>query len=499
MPQRVVVIGGGLAGIAAAVRLGDAGVPVTVIEARKRLGGRATSFADPATGQLLDNCQHVLMRCCTNLVDLYHRLGVADKIEWHQSFHFRDRAGRLDTLEAGRLPAPLHLAPALWRFRALTLRDKWAITRGMWALLRTGARHRQAWHDCSFADWLTHHRQPAAAVEKFWAPVTVSALNEQPDRMAADYAMQVFRQGFLAHPRAFEMGLAAVPLVQLYDTAEQVITSTGGRLLMGLSARELIRSGRRITAVRLSNGETLPADAVLTALPCDRLARLCDDNLRRCDARLRHLDDFEFSPILGIHLWFEGTVMDLPHLALTQSPLQWLFNQGFDLERNGQHLHGVISGAHELMDRSAEELVELAVNETRCALPAALQVRPLHAQVIKERRATFAPRPGVDRLRPAPGAATPVAPAPDLGRGFLSDDASSTTGAQATPSDSAVANLYLAGDWCQTRWPATMESAVRSGYLAAADLLTDAGRPPPHPLAPDLRETPLYRLLSRRN
>ena len=460
------------------MRLADAGVPVALVEARKRLGGRATSFADPHTGQLLDNCQHVLMRCCTNLLDLYHRLGVADKIRWHSRFNFRDSSGRLDTLKAGRLPAPLHLARSLWGFRSLGLGDKWALTRAMFAIIRLGHAKSKAWHDRSFADWLAAQRQTSSSIEKFWMPIAVSALNEQPERMAADYALQMFQQAFLAHARAFEMGLPTVPLVQLYDAAAQVITAGGGDLMLAASVVELVCADRRVSGARLADGRILPALAVVSALPSDRLAAICSDTMCGYDERLRRLDEFQFSPIIGVHLWFAGTVMDLPHLALTQSSLQWLFNKGVAQEGQGQHLHGVISGAYELMDKSPDDLIRLLVAEARKALPAAGDAQLLHARVIKTRRATFSPRPGSDRLRPLPGRRQlPSSIAAGGSRGYD--------------------NLYLAGDWCQTGWPATMESAVRSGYRAAADVLTDSGRPT-LPLAPDLPDAALYRLFSRR-
>lgn len=493
--RQVIVIGGGLAGIAAAVRLAQAGVAVTLIETRKRLGGRATSFVDPTTGHVLDNCQHVLLGCCTNLIDLYEKLGVADAIEWHRRLYFiGPPAGRhratdssnghgshdedvpwvIDELEATDLAAPLHMTRPLMGFATLSLAEKLMIARGMLAVMRAGRQGREAADDISFRDWLRQHHQSDSVIEKFWGVISISALNELPERSSARYALQVFQDGFLANEQAYVMGLSRVPLVALYAQAERVIEQAGGRLMLGTGAAGFEFHARRVTGLRLSSGDTLRADAFISAVPFDRLAKLATADMVAVDERLHHLDDLTVSPILGIHLWFDQPVMELPHLIFMQSPLQWLFNKGMaspehyglpdaaTIHHNVQHLHGVISAAHDLVDQPAERISDLVAAEVKKALPAAAAAKLLHTRVVKEKRATFAVRPGADRFRPA------------------------ATG--------TIDNLYLAGDWCATGWPATMEGAVRSGYLAAAALLgnTDSA------IRDDLPDTPLYRLLAAR-
>ena len=488
----VLVIGGGLAGIAAAVTLARHGVAVKLAETSKRLGGRATSFVDPATGEILDNCQHVLMGCCTNLRDLYDRLEVAGQIKWHRNLYFagRNRAGRMviDRLEAGALPAPLHLAVSLLRFVTLCAAEKMAIARGMLAMIRSSASQRSAWHQLTFAKWLDEHRQPPGAVSKFWFPVIVSALNEQPDRVAADYAVKVFYSGFLPHEKAWQVGLPTVPLLRLYDAAAAVITATGGQVLLSTGAQELLFDANRICGLKTSAGRRLEADAYLSAVPFDRLARLCGPPMRRADARLSALDRLKTSPILGIHLWFaladSRPLMRLPHLVLTESRLQWLFNKGIETATGAgqpdppaapgsapagkgqvQHLHGVISAAHDLVQWPADRIAAMAADEVARFLPAAGALRLVNWRVIKEKRATFSAAPGVDRWRP--------------------------------PARGPIGNLYLAGDWCSSGWPATMEGAVRSGYQAAESLLTDWGRPDRAVVA-DLPPRPLFSLLASR-
>jgi len=466
LESSVIVIGGGVAGIAAAVRLAQEGVKVTLVEARNRLGGRATSFTDAVTGETLDNCQHVVLRCCTNLLDLYEKLGVVDTIEWHRKFYFCDGDGRIDTLEANDLPAPFHLTRALWGFTTFNLLEKLAISRAMGALMRVD---RTAWHQKSFAQWLTKLAQPPSVVEKFWAPVVVSALNELPDRIAGDYAIQVFQEAFLANNTAYEMGLPGpgVPLVRLYDAAERVISDAGGQVLMNTAAQSLAFDGHRITSLNLANGESLSADKYISALTFDRLEKLCDKNITQCDPRLQHLTDIHVSPIIGFHLWFDRNVTDLPHLTLTQSPLQWIFNKAVAADGSKHpasqgYLHCVISAAHELVNHTSDDLTDMAVREIRKALPATNHVKLLRARIVKEKLATFSLTPGLDVIRP------------------------SATG--------LIDNLHLAGDWTQSGWPATMEGACRSGYYAAGAVL---GRD--DLLADELPASWFYRTISSRS
>ena len=465
--NRAVVIGGGLAGIAAAVRLVEHRWQVCLIETRKRLGGRATSFTDPKTGQTLDNCQHVLMGCCTNLIDLYRRTGVDGKIEWSNKLYFTaphvsepSKPWVIEVLEANDLPAPMHMTESLMAFRTLTMAEKVAIARGLVAIARLGRHGSEELRNLDFLSWLKQGGQPEGAIKKFWSIITVSALNELPQLSAANYAMQVFQEGFLANAEACLMGVANVPLLNLYGPADRLIADSGGQLLLGAGAQRLVFENGRITAVELADRTRIVGDVFVSAVPFDRLACLSDTDLCKADIRLRSLDRFKTSPIIGIHLWFDRPVMRTPHLILTASSLQWLFNKGNDPAIGGFYLHGVISAAHDVIDIPARQIIEMVVAEVHKALPDARAAKLLHSKAIKEKRATFSVRPGVDRLRP------------------------DTRG--------AIHNLYLAGDWCRTGWPATMEGAVRSGYLAAAAVLQDAHQSA-EGLVPDLPRSRLYR------
>jgi len=470
-PRTALVLGGGVAGIAAAVRLADAGVRVTLVESRKRLGGRATSFQDRQTGREIDNCQHVVMRCCTWLLDLYERLGVADQITWHRRMTFIDGHGRRDTMCGDDMPAPTHLTASLLAMRSLTVRDKLSIAHAMAAMLRIPRRKRWLYHGVSFESWLSGTRPTPGARRKFWDPVIISACNQTLDKVAADYALQVFQDGFLCNADAYEMGVSDVPLARLYDPAEDAIRAAGGQVVTGVRVTELHESGGAVTGVALSNGHTPWADVVISALPFETLDRLAPSDWKQRDPRFASLSRIGFSPIIGVHLWYDrpgaADPMGLPHCVLTESPVQWVFNKGIDdtagPTHGMQHLHGVISAAHDLVDVPGEQIAEQADRELqRLVFGGAGRARPTlrHQRVVKEKRATFSVEPGVDAFRPGSGAG-------------------------------AIGRLYLAGDWCDTGWPATMEGACRAGYRAADAALAREARG-----VPELPDSALFRAVN---
>ena len=461
-PRSAVVVGGGIAGLAAALRLAEAGVRTTVLETRRKLGGRATSFTDPRTGEVLDNCQHVLMGCCTNLLDFYERLGVEDAIEWHERVWWANPPHAPDVMRPGRLPAPAHFTRSFAAMRMLSLGEKRAVARAMWAMLRLGASGRARWEPRTFGEFLAECAQPAGVIERFWSPVVVSACNLDVGEVSAASAMQVFQEGFLANPVAPLMGVSKVPLVRLYDPAEDAIRAAGGEVRLGVSATAIAFDGRRVTGVVTDEG-LFEADAVVAAVPADRLAKLCSATLVAADRRLSRLGEVGVSPILGVHVRFPSKVMELPHLVLPGRGTQWLFTKGADAD-GSQSIHAVISGAQSWMELDEAEIGRRVLEDIRWALPAARGAEPTSVRSVKEKRATFAVVPGFERIRPS-------------------------AGADGTERDGGVRNLFLAGDWTRTGWPATMEGAVRSGYLAAGAML---GRTM---LVPDLAPARLARWL----
>jgi zeta-carotene desaturase len=423
MPSAI-VIGGGLAGLSAAAALGSAGFRVQVFETRPFLGGRATSFplapSDDASVQI-DNCQHVLLRCCVNLMDFYARLGVRDSIRFYREFYFIEPGGRISTLHRGALPAPLHFAGSFLSLRFLSPGDKIAIARGLMALRRERTR-RDDLDRITMLDWLREKRQTPRAIERFWRQVLVSAVNEDVDRMAARHGFQVFWLGFLARADAYEMGVPAIPLGELYRA--DLWQAAGDIALRPRTTVERIDRDGVIAA-----GERHTADYYICALPFERLAALG-----------LPAPPFEHSPITGIHLWFDRPVTDLPHATLLDRTVQWMFNKS-----NGRYLQLVVSASRELTARSRADIVALAVAELGEFFPSAREARLEKAHVIKEMRATFSPAPGTEGLRPPPETSRP--------------------------------DLFMAGDWTRCGWPATMEGAVRSGYLAAEAVTRASGRP----------------------
>ncbi len=435
--SRVVVVGGGLAGMAAAAALHGAGVHVTLIEARKTLGGRAGSFRDPITDEVLDNCQHVLLGCCTNLLDFYQRLGVAHLITFEKAIHFLDGTGKEFSLfGVGGLPAPLHLGLAFLRFGALTWAERIALTRAMLAMMRLGRAGRTELDSLPFGDWLAHYRQPASLIHKLYDPVLISALNEETRNVSSSYAIQVFVDSLLASSGGYPVGLPRCPLSELYARLPCTDVRNGTRV----SGLDFSPDGS-CRCVRLADGGLLEADAIVLAINHHTLPKWIPEEVARRDHRFAHLDRLESVPILGAHLWFDRPVLKTSHAALIEGPLQWLFRK----DPRGTAVHGVISAARDWVDRSKEECLALFEKQVRTTLRGARDARLTRGVVVVEKRATFSVRPGLEQYRPEQ--------APPVG---------------------GLSNVYLAGDYTQTGWPATMEGAVRSGYLAAAAAIRNA-------------------------
>ncbi len=456
----VVVVGGGLAGIATALRLQAADVQVVLVESRRKLGGRATSFVDPRDGATLDNCQHVVMGCCTHLLDLYERLGVAHLIQWHPTIHWANPPGDPDAITPGWCPSPGHFAGSFLRARFLSGGAKRAVAQAMWKIIRLGREGRHQWRGRPFSDFLSGVKQPREAIEKFWDPVVTSACNLPSASVDAFHALLVFQQGFLQDAWSPVMGLASVPLIALYDPAIEMLESGGGSLRLGESVLGLNFDGRRVTGVVTDEG-SIDCSSVVCAVPPDRLAKLCSATMTAADTRLTHLGEVAFSPILGVHLFFDQAVLATPHLVLPGRATHWLFDKGVDSDGR-HHVHAVVSAAYEWMDLDEPEIVRRVMEDIAWALPGTRGLVPSAARAVKEKRATFACTPGIDAIRPT----------------------ASRDGIRG-----GIENLFLAGDWCATGWPATMEGAVRSGDMAAAALLGNEFK------ACDVPAAPLARLL----
>jgi squalene-associated FAD-dependent desaturase len=457
-PPNVAVVGGGLAGLAASCALGSAGFRVTLFERRPYLGGRASSYQHPGTGEIVDNCQHVLFGCCTNLVEFYRRIGVDDKIHWFNQMTFVEPGGRATVMNESTLPAPLHTAPAFLKFPFLDVADKVAIARALAALIPLPLRD----NGLSFLTWLENHGQTEKSIERFWKPILVSALNEEIDRVSISSAGQVVRES-LRSPGARHMGVPQIPLTDLYAAARDYIESHGGQVKFRTSA-ESFRT--ELSHVQLGiSGKEEAFDYVVLALPFDGLASILP-NTSAAQPLRDSLARFETSPITGIHLWFDRQISDLEHAVLLDRTIQWMFHKS-KLQKRENNGHGsyvelVVSSSKSLVDKSKNEIVDLAVQELREFFPAAREANLVKSTVIKEIHATYSPKPGIDINRPRPETIWP--------------------------------RVFLAGDWTATGWPATMEGAVRSGYLAAQSLARVAGQRDATFLVPDLPPAGFMRL-----
>ncbi|MBI1750597.1 MAG: FAD-dependent oxidoreductase [Acidobacteria bacterium] len=469
--RSVIIIGGGLAGLSSAVALAEVGYRVRLFESRPHLGGRATSYW-LSDGSHVDNCQHVTLGCCTNLDDFYRRVGASEKIRWYSRLFFVDRRGRRGVIESSLLPPPLHLGPSFALFPSLTWEDKRAISRAMLAITRSGGCPADA-AGLSMLEWLKKHGQTEGAITRFWQVVLVSALNEDLERTDARYGIEVFWKGFLSTRRGFEVGIPSVPLAELYDGCRDAITRRGGEVRTRAAIREIRVAGDVASSLRLDDGSELAADFFISAIPQDALLEMLPPEVATREPAFSNLRHLKTSPITGVHFWYDRVVMNEPFLTLLDRTTQWIFNKsrlfsehapGGPSGEDGQYLQLVISASYGLVPLSRQEIINLCRRELLDVLPATRDARLVKATVIKEAHATFSPEPGCDRWRPT----------------------------QRTP----LKNFFLAGDWTATGWPATMEGAVRSGYLAAEALLAADARPQKLVL-PDLPAEGLARCFSR--
>jgi squalene-associated FAD-dependent desaturase len=484
MSFRAVIVGGGLAGLAAATALAARGASCVLLESRPRLGGRASSFHDAASDTWIDNCQHVSMGCCTNFQHFCAQTGLAEFFQAQQALHFVGPRGRIHRFAAGPWPAPLHLAGAFARLSYLTWSDKLALARGLRALAREPATDRGE----LFSTWLERQRQPPGAVRYFWQVVLVSALSETLDRVSVPAARKVFVDGFLAHREAWQVSIPTVPLEELYGgRLTQWLTEHGVelRLLTGAEACEVVEG--RVTGVRLKSGEAVTGDEFVLAVPHQRVTSLLPSELAG-HPQLAGLARLEPAPISSVHLWFDRPITDLPHAVFVEGLCQWLFcrtpKPGFSESRasrsrdvqetfevsedfgslRGWYYQVVISASREVVQRPTEDVLRQVLAELTAVWPVVREARLLHSRQVTEHRAVFSPLPGSEALRPA--------------------------------QQSPLPNLQFAGDWTRTGWPATMEGAVRSGYLAAENILSHRGRPATV-LQPDLPRARLFQWLFR--
>ncbi len=462
--RRVAVIGAGVAGLSAACALSESGYAVTVFEQRPYVGGRASSYLHPGSGETIDNCQHILLGCCTNLRSLLERVGRADSIAWTNELTYIEPGGRRSIVRPAALPAPFQSSPSFLKARCFSAADKRSIANGLREFLSGYPEDVPGGE--SFLAWALRKRQTPGAIRRFWEPILQSALNDDLARISLHYAGKVLRDSFLNSAFAGRIGVPLLPLSELYAGAARYIEARGGtvRLRSGVELLEPTPNGWQLRTAGPAPEAELFDDVVL-ALSFEATVRFLP-GLPAGAARDELADTlahFEHVPLVGIHLWFDREITDLPHAVLLDTTIQWMYQRDrLAPAKSGQgtqsHLELVVSVARDLVAMGQGEIVAVALQELALFFPTVREATLLKSVVTKEVRATFAVLPGLDAHRPASRTAWP--------------------------------GLFLAGDWTDTGWPATMEGAARSGFLAA-EAVTGGQR---RFLVPDLPPQGIMRL-----
>tara|TARA_B100000029_G_scaffold198492_1_gene196605 strand:- start:39456 stop:40886 length:1431 start_codon:yes stop_codon:yes gene_type:complete len=454
---QVIVIGGGLAGLSSAVALANAGIIVNVYERRSVLGGRASSFIHPSTGRQIDNCQHVLLGCCVNLIDFFNQLGVSNQITFHEAIPFIDESNQISVIKSSRLPLPppLHLLPSFLRLKTMGIMDKLSVFNTVSRMIRHVIINRKfeplsPENPISMENWLKSHGASSRAIEAFWKPFLISALNDDLDDIDANYGINTSARALMSNRSGYQVGLSTGPLADLYIPCIDYIEQRGGRIFLDQSISNISSQGNNISSLTLQDGKSVTAENYITTVPFDILRKLLPENYTS-HPYFSRTNELSMSPITSVHVWFDRPVTDLDYAAVIGKKIQWIFNQSIrkqktsDQKDQSTYLGLVVSASDAWMKLPQNQIINQAMDDLKSILPETRKAKLLKAIVVKEGKATFAPKPGCDLLRPDPS----------------------------TP----LSNLFIAGDWVQTGWPATMESAVRSGYQAAEILLKTLGTP----------------------
>jgi squalene-associated FAD-dependent desaturase len=441
----VLIIGGGFAGLAAAVDLAEQGREVLLLERRAFLGGRAYSFTDKTTGDTVDNGQHLMMGCYHHTLSFLEKIGASHKLKFQQNprVDFLSEQEGASSFKCPSLPAPLHLLAGLFKLQSIGWRDRLSALRvGLELRKLNGNRARLA--DITVRDWLGSLGQTERMQRRFWDLVALATLNETPDRASADMFARVLDQAFMHTKRDSTMVIAKTDLSDLYtEDALRFIEARGGQVRLNADVAKIEFEGKRAQGVELRGGEKIKADTIISAVPYFALQRMIPPELVGRNESFRNLSEFKSAPIVSINLWYAEPVTDVEFTGLLDSRIEWVFNKnaiGGNGPSGHQHLALVISGAHESAKSPKEELIELAIGEMRRFFPRARHQQPVHAFVVREYDATVSHTVGTARLRP--------------------------------PHQTEFENFYLAGDWTDTGLPATIESAVQSGRDCARIIQT---------------------------
>ena len=445
---RVVVIGGGLAGITAAIALAESGADVTLLEARPRLGGATCSFH--RDGLIVDTGQHIFLGCCSAYRGLLAKLGMTEHAPLQDRFDVTvlapgPAAPRQARLRRTALPGPLHMLPALGRYPFLSWTERVQVSRPALAMRRVDPADPAA-DTQRFGDWLAARGQTERARRALWDLFSVSALNIAGDDASLALAATVVKTGLLGKNNAADIGIPALPLGELHgDAAATLLAKLGAQVTLGAKVTAIepgldpAVEGSDEFRVRLAQGGDIPADAVVLAVPHEKAAPLVPPGALPA-ATVPGWAGLGASPIVNVHVIYDRPVTDLPFAAAIDSPVQWVFDRTriSGMGGPGQYLAISLSAADEYADVPAARLREQFVPALAELFPAARDAQVTEFFVTRERRATFRQTPGSGALRPKAATQRP--------------------------------GLVLAGAWTDTGWPDTMEGAVRSGLAAAVEL-----------------------------
>jgi squalene-associated FAD-dependent desaturase len=443
MSYDAIIIGGGCAGFSAATALVEAGGRVLLLEARPGLGGRATAFTDPGTGERVDNGQHILMGCYDATIAFLKRIGAADRVRWQSGLKVPmiDRAGHYSVLSLPALPSPLHFLAGILTWDALSWSERLSVLR-IGSSLRSqsafaGAPPGQLRRDRpaeTVRAWLTKHGQAPRLCELFWEPLALAALNQSIDQAEAIYFIRVLQRVFGPDPSAAALVLPAVPLDEMYAEPARAWLEQRGSTVRTNAPAHVVIDRQRVKGVRVRD-EAIDAPVVISTVPWHSLHALFDQPPVALQQTIADASALASLPIVTVNLWFDRAVMQDPLVGLPGRHFQWVFDRRAIVGGTASHLSLTSSGADAIVAMSNDALAALALSEVREALPGARSATVLKTLAVREKRSTFSLAADAP---PRPHTATAI-------RGF-----------------------FLAGDWIDTGLPATIESAVLSGEISAA-------------------------------
>lgn len=438
---------------------------MTVLERKPDVGGRAYSYEHPALQEVVDS-QHVLLGCCTNLIELCEQAGTADKIRWYDEQTFLEPNGRASTIAVSGLPAPFHFAPSFLTIPMLGWKDKLGIAQGLMEFFRGYPAED---HE-SVEQWLKRTGQTELAIRHFWSPIVMATLNDGMAHCSTRYAGKVFHELFVKSSTGGRLGIPTVPLSEFYLGAAQLVESHGGTIQLRTSVESITQEPDGRWRANTADA-AYTADSIILALPFEQTQRLLPavrlsdgqtvDTRAELESKMARM---VHSPFTSILLWYDREITDLDHAWLLDTTIEWFFHKSrirrYAPEK-GSYVELVIAGSKAQLNMSRDEIFSSALRELELFFPEVRRATLLKSGVLKEARATFSVTPGLDQFRPTQQTEWP--------------------------------GLYLAGDWTATEWPSTMEGAVRSGRLAAGALVGDANRF----MAPETPASGLMRWFSR--